>query len=241
MTRYRIRFTKGGDLRFLSHHDLMRLMERMLRRADLPIAFTEGFHPKPRMQFPSALALGVVGWEEVAEIDLREPLEPKEVQCRLAAQALPGLEIRSVRQIPLKTTGQIVEASYRLALTPEQLAGVSERIARLLEAPEWIVERRRPQPRRIDIRPYLLDLHLNGSYLHLTLRVTPSGGARAEEVLTALGLEGVLLDGGILERTQVVLADEIETSSARDGSDPQPARPTIGGNPESFEPQKGSA
>ena len=59
--RMRIRFTKQGDLRWLSHRDLMRTWERLFRRAGVPLGMTEGFHPKPRMNFPSALAVGIAG------------------------------------------------------------------------------------------------------------------------------------------------------------------------------------
>ena len=56
--RYRIRFAKSGLLRWTSHRDLARLWERLVRRAALKLSMTEGFHPKPRIGFPSALALG---------------------------------------------------------------------------------------------------------------------------------------------------------------------------------------
>src|SRR5208337_354493 len=63
--KVRIRFRKGGDLRLVSHHDLMHVFERMFRRAALPFHPTEGFNPKPRMAFALSLALGIVGCEEV--------------------------------------------------------------------------------------------------------------------------------------------------------------------------------
>src|SRR5439155_20976241 len=67
--KVRLRFRKGGDLRLVSHHDLMRCFERMLRRAGLPYRSTAGFNPKPRLVFASALPLGVVGCEEVVELE----------------------------------------------------------------------------------------------------------------------------------------------------------------------------
>ena len=63
--KFRIRFRKSGELRWLSHHDLMDCVERMLRRAALPYRSTQGFHPKPRMVFALSLALGIVGCAEV--------------------------------------------------------------------------------------------------------------------------------------------------------------------------------
>ena len=68
--KVRLRFSKTGDMRFLSHHDLMRLLERLLRRASLPFRSTEGFNPKAKITFASALSLGIIGHEEVVEIEL---------------------------------------------------------------------------------------------------------------------------------------------------------------------------
>src|SRR5947209_19229041 len=91
--KVRIRFRKAGDLRLVSHHDLMRCFERMLRRAGIPFQSTQGFNPKPRLVFALSLALGIVGHEEVADLELTEDLSAEEVQGRLAPQAPPGPEI----------------------------------------------------------------------------------------------------------------------------------------------------
>src|SRR5215471_9768414 len=90
-TKVRIRFRKGGDLRLVSHHDLMTCFERMLRRAGLPFHSTQGFHPKPRLIFPLSLALGVIGADEVAELELDAEVSPDEIHARLAQQAPSGL------------------------------------------------------------------------------------------------------------------------------------------------------
>src|SRR5713226_2035588 len=82
--KVRIRFRKTGDLRFTSHHDLMRCFERMLRRAGLPFHSTEGFNPKPRLIFAMPLPLGVNGTQEVVELELDAELTPEEVRDGLA-------------------------------------------------------------------------------------------------------------------------------------------------------------
>src|SRR4051812_6059853 len=86
-TKVRLRFAKRGDLRLISHHDLMRCLERMLRRAGVPIAHSQGFNPRPKAVFPLALALGIEGRREVVELELTEPIEPAELLGRLAACA----------------------------------------------------------------------------------------------------------------------------------------------------------
>src|SRR5438552_14556882 len=102
--KVRIRFRKGGEVRLVGHHDLMRCWERMLRRAELPFHSTAGFNPKPRLVFALSLALGIVGCEEVAELELDAAVPPEEVRERLARQAPAGLHILQVRTIEPKVT-----------------------------------------------------------------------------------------------------------------------------------------
>src|SRR5262245_8266397 len=176
--KFRIRFRKAGDLRLVSHHDLMRCFERLLRRAGLPFRSTEGFHPKPRLVFALSLGLGIVGQAEVAELMLDEPIAPEEVLQRLQQQAPPGLTFLDVLPIDPKVTGQVRRAVYRLPLPTDPPVELPERISALLRAGEVYVERLRPERRQIDIRPYLNDLRLQAGWLELDLRVTPTGTAR---------------------------------------------------------------
>src|SRR6185295_4770223 len=100
--KLRIRFTKTGTLRLLSHHDLMRCTERMLRRADLPFKSTAGFHPGPRVVFALSLPLGAEGLDEVVEIEFTRELEVEDVLARLNAQAPEGLQLLRVAVVPMK-------------------------------------------------------------------------------------------------------------------------------------------
>src|SRR6516162_5189767 len=228
--KVRIRFYKGGDLRLVSHHDLMRCFERMLRRAALPIRSTSGFHPKPRLVFALSLPLGVVGREEVAELELTEPINPPEIHERLARHAPAGLEIISVQRIDPKAGAQVRRAGYRVTLPPGRLDELPERISALLSAEECWVERTRPHHRRYNLRPYLDQLRLAPDALEMDLWITPTGAARAEEVLQLLGLDDLLASGAVLERTRLELQDE--TSNLDSVSVPVPV-------PDDFEHREG--
>src|SRR3954468_24465587 len=98
--RVRIRFRKQDDLRLISHRDLARTWERLFRRAGLNMAMSEGFHPKPKINFPSALAVGVVGADEVLEVDLEEERDPGELHALLTTQTPPGMTIDQVEIRP---------------------------------------------------------------------------------------------------------------------------------------------
>jgi radical SAM-linked protein len=221
--KVRIRFRKAGDLRLVSHHDLMRCFERMLRRAGLPFRSTEGFNPKPRLVFALSLALGIVGHEEVAELELTEDLSAEEVRARLTPQAPPGLEILDVRRIDPRSVAHVRLVSYRVALDSSHVEGLVDRAGRLLATPECWVERTRPAARRYNLRLYLSALRVlappefgaglptppsAGPALEMDILVTPNGSARPEEVLALLGLSDLVEGGAVLERTRLELHDD---------------------------------
>src|ERR1700712_2528911 len=102
-----IRFKKGEAVRFISHHDLMRAMMRAVRRAGLPVRLTEGFNPRPRIVFPVALEVGVASLDEVAEIEFNQCLDTQEVFRRLSSALPPGLELKTVQEMPPFRAGRI--------------------------------------------------------------------------------------------------------------------------------------
>jgi radical SAM-linked protein len=206
--KYRIRFRKYRDLRLISHHDLMRCFERMLRRAELPFHSTQGFNPKPRLVFAQSLALGVEGLHEVADLELDADVAAAEVHERLSRQAPDGLEILSVRRVDPKASAQVHRATYRVALPPELSADLPAKAQGLLAQEHCWVERTRPQARRVDVRPYLLELRVMPGALEMDLKVTPHGTARPEEVAGLLGLDDLLVAGAVLQRTALELHDE---------------------------------
>ncbi|HLJ93001.1 MAG TPA: TIGR03936 family radical SAM-associated protein [Gemmataceae bacterium] len=206
--KVRIRFRKDGDLRQIGHHDLMRCFERLLRRAALPFHSTQGFNPKPRLLFPLPLPLGIVGCQEVAELELDSDISAEEVHSRLAQQTPAGLEILDVRRIDGAGTTHARLACYRIAMPLGQSDTVPQRLAALMQAASCWVERQRPERRRIDVRPYLKDLRFRDGAVEMDLVVTPTGTARPEEVLGLLGLADLLEQGAVFERTHLVLDDE---------------------------------
>jgi radical SAM-linked protein len=228
--KVRIRFRKSGTLRLLSHHDLMRTFERLLRRSELPFHCSQGFHPKPRLIFALSLPLGVVGGEEVVELELGQVLPLEDIHACLARQAPPGLEILSVRRIPPKVNAQVCRLAYALPVPAERLPDLGSRIADVLAARECWIDRHRPHSRqagrRLDVRPFLIDLRIHPKsgpeksvMLEIVLRLTPAGTARPEEVLGLLGLEDLLDAGTVLERSRLELHDELPALEAGAGNE----------------------
>ena len=212
--KVRIRFRKDRDLRLLSHHDLLRTFERMLRRAELPVRRTQGFHPHPRLVFALSLPLGVVGCAEVVELELDDILPLDEIRARLTRQAPSGLTIQSIRRIDPKAGAQVRRLCYRVAIPCDRAEAVRTRVGAILQSTEFLVERKRQPGRHVDLRPWISDLRLLGSEnepkLEMDLWLTPSGTARPDEVLAALGLDDLVDEGAVLERAWLELHDEIE-------------------------------
>jgi radical SAM-linked protein len=217
-SKFRIRFQKGGDLRLISHHDLMRSFERMLRRGGLPFSSTQGFNPKPRLTFALSLAVGVAGLAEVAELLLEEQLACEEVHRVLEMHAPAGLSILSVCSIDVTVRAHVQRVGYRVTLSPTQLAGLLERCAELLAASEFVVQRRRPRPRHIDLRAYIRNLEVLPAALEMDIWVRREGTVRPEEILGALGLADFPDAGLVIERIMVELEDECPARAAGDSS-----------------------
>lgn len=186
---YRVRFTKVGRLRFLSHHELMRLFERALRRSALPVKMSEGFTPRPAVAFPVALATGIVSKDEVMEVELSGWVAPVKIQEALARQMPPEIGIVSVDAFARGRREQVDYIEYEAEL-PEPPADLPARVETFLAREEFVLERRRGEESKpVEIRRYVMDLDCEGPQVLMRIRNSDEGTARPDEVLRALGLE----------------------------------------------------
>lgn len=216
--RYRIRFAKTGLLRWISHRDLARLWERLLRRAALRLSMTEGFHPKPRIAFPSALALGVEGANEVVEIELAELLEPAELLERLRKDDQPGLTIRSVGMLPdqfgkaqlQRGVYEIIAPSSGDGSTEADTGTVDRAIEQLLQRETVSIERKK-KTITVDVNEQISELRYEDGRLHLKLESSDAASMKPTDVLDLLGFDNWIENGATIIRTDVVLQREFES------------------------------
>jgi hypothetical protein len=130
--RILFRFAKGEPVRFVGHLDLMRVVERAMRRSGFPIAYSQGFNPRPRMSFASALTLGATSEWELCQLELAEDLPAARVEAALSdlrAQLPAGIEILGWWRIPLEKRNpyiQVSAAAYELSLAGEGASRVCE-------------------------------------------------------------------------------------------------------------------
>lgn len=191
--RLRITFAKGENLRFISHLDLARTWERVLRRAGVPVAYSKGYHPHPKMVFAAALPVGCTGEAEVMDIVLVQPVPPRRVLRGLAHHMPAGLEARDVTPVygraPALPT-LLYGADYESVIQTGQSVEDAGRQCQALLAREAIprVFRRK----HYDLRPRIDDLEVldvNADHLMLRMRLAAGerGTGRPDEVLDELG------------------------------------------------------
>lgn len=181
--KLRFRFEKAGDLRLLSHHDLMRCAERMMRRAAIPFKMTAGFHPAPRLVFALSLSLGIVGRNEVVELELTEPRESEDVLSAFRNQAPKGWNFHSVKVVPMKASAVARRIVYQLALPDDRIESVRAMADSLMASKEVWVDRYHPKPRQVDIRQYLRGLRVEESRA-LAERVPPTASSELQPPLS---------------------------------------------------------
>lgn len=209
--RLRITFSKTGTLRFIGHLDLHQVWERTIRRAGLPLAYTQGFHPGPRLQVACALPLGFSGRKEVVDIWLKTDALEQGATCdgmaiALQAAAPPGLTILQVYQVEESTPAlqtQVEAAAYELTLSEEQV-DLHARVTRLLAANSLPGERR---GKVYDLRPLILSLEAAPPGLRMILSAREGATGRPEEVLRQLGIPPEEVH---IERTHLIIKNEIE-------------------------------
>ena len=186
--RVRIRFSKCGDLRLIGHRDLARLLERLFRRAGLRLGMSEGFHPKPRISFPSALALGFEGHNEVMELELAEYPTPRALRERLDDFCPPGIALGSIEVLPQGTKkAQVRSLSYAVPVDSRHRQELPDRIHRLMASDSCVVPRIKDQ-KPIDLRPLLESLSLSEDVLSVSILAAAEATPGPREVLAALEL-----------------------------------------------------
>jgi radical SAM-linked protein len=201
--RVRLRFRKHGDLRWISHHDLMRTVERLFRRAALRLGLSQGFHPKARLMFPSALALGVEGWDEVLEFELAEHGDAEQLAVRLAAQAPAGLTITHVQCLPPGAAkARVRRMTYRITVPEARRADLESRLQQFRDQETCWVQRD-AGPTTVDVKAGLDQLDFQQGVLQFRLRSQGPVPVRPREVLGVLGLADLEREGWSLARTEV--------------------------------------
>lgn len=199
MPRLRLRFSRGEEVKFLSHLDLMRLWARAFRRAGVPLAYSQGFTPHPRISVAAPLPVGVTSEAELMDVELVKWLPPNSFSAGVRRQLSQGISLNEVWIIGLgipSLQSQIRWAEYRVELeTEKKKEEVAGAIHSLLSATELPWHHFRDTgPRHYDLRSLINDLWLinfqdSQCIMGMRLRCDMSGSGRPEQVTAALGFD----------------------------------------------------
>ncbi|MBI5947139.1 MAG: DUF2344 domain-containing protein [Chloroflexi bacterium] len=216
--RLRVWFTKGDRVRYISHLDVLRYWERAIRRAELPLAYSQGFTPHPKIAFAGPLPLGFTSEAELMDITLDERVDPAEFRERLTRETSADLALTGVSEVALAAPSPqsvVIWADYRVTLPDvdpgEAAVAVREFLAR--DSFPCTVEKG-DRTKTYDLRPAVATLSASagetGTVLKMRVSAHQDMTARPEHVVEALFPGAVAAD---IVRTGLVLD---ETSAARD-------------------------
>ncbi len=218
--RLRVRFSRGEEVKYITHLDLMRLWERALRRAGVDLAYSEGFTPHAQLSLAAPLAVGVTSEGEILDVFLGSRASPFEFLRGVGKQLPAGIEAVEAEEVGLRAPSlqsELRAAEYAVALPTVVIeTEAREAIERFLASDSIPWEQVRDgETRRYDIRPFVQSLWLNEAkdgpsiVIGMRLRADSSGSARPEQVIAAMSLP----EPEAIHRRRLILA---ETSPAHE-------------------------
>lgn len=220
--RIRVKYGRKGPPSYISHLDMMRMWQRAFRRADIPLAMSEGQVPRLRFSLAAPLAVGVSSEGEIMDVFLKRRLSPFYFLKRLVPQMPAGIEIMEAVDVPLdwpSLQSQVQDADYRVTVeTTSPIEEIEKAVHELLarETLPW-EHQREAEIRRYDLRAQVHGLRVEEGrdgeiVLGMTLKTDPTGSGRPEQVVAALGLP---VPPKSIHRTRLRLADLPKTPPQR--------------------------
>jgi radical SAM-linked protein len=210
MERLELHFSRGEEAKYVAHLDLMRAWERAIRRAGIPLAYSQGFSPHARFATGAPLSVGMTSEAEAMDLWLDEDMLPEDILQRLRPQLPDGLALRAVAERPevgASLASRLREAEYKVTVRGD---AVAEAVGQMLAATSipWRDERG-GKVREHDLRPLILDLQAGPGgddtwELRMRLLAGPAGTGRPQEVVAALRAEALSY-----HRARLVFADNV--------------------------------
>ena len=213
--RVRLRFAKLGKVRFTSHRDVARMWERALRRLELPVAYTEGFSPRPKLSFGLALSTGHESVAEFLDVELREEPDLATLPAELSEQLPVGIDVTAAAHLAPGSASlqeDVTSCTWRIEVRDLEPADAEQLVHTALAADELIVTRTRKGKEVVDdLRPAVLTVQTvgptpGGTELEAELAVHPRS-VRPAELLLAIGPGRALVEGRVIRTAQWIWRD----------------------------------
>ncbi len=195
--KYRMEFSKKKEVAFVSHLELMKVFSQAIRRAKLPIAWTEGFNPRPKINFSSAIATGMTSLAECADMELNQFLEPDVIQQKLNDALPQGFEVHAIRFLEEKSKSLMAlmaYADYHVEIKwlhrGEEQIDWSKMVEHFLAGPEILIQyESKGKKKTKDLRPGIVHMEAQKADEKLVLRMQlisgSTGNVRPEHVTEA--------------------------------------------------------
>jgi len=205
-----VRFRVGGDLRFLSHQEMMRVWARALARSGVSLHFSSGFNPHPKISLPLPRHVGVISEEDLACVQMEVAeggaLDGEDLKGALGAQMPEDLRIASIEVIDGKISPQPQGAKYEVRVLDGEHAqvGINNLNAKIATGEPLLVKRLVDVKKGItqtrDISEYIDSIALDGCELSWKTKIKPTGTVRVEEMLELLGLKQEQLGSPVVRK-----------------------------------------
>lgn len=190
--RWLIAYQVDGDIRFISHHDMLRFFRRALVRADIPVRWSQGFNPHPRISIPVPRPVGVASLAEFLVFETETELVPVETLPQLQPHLPPTIRLTGMEKLAPGASLVPMLVRYELDARDADMEPLRTRIAEILSATALPVERRDGDARHVktvDVRPYVDVINLEGACVNFTLHCTERGTAKPSEIAALLGFD----------------------------------------------------
>ncbi len=188
MVKYRLEFSKTGETKFVSHLDLVRLFSRVFKRAELPLAYSEGFNPHPKMSIGIPLSVGVTSEAELLDVEFYNEVEAEDIKVRLNEKMPMGILISKVKKLEQgdKKLSTVSKAQYAVKLFGAEL---SENIVSDFMSKETIeIEKKTKRSEKVvDIKPDIFKLsYISENELFMELATGSNANLKPDVVLEAM-------------------------------------------------------
>ena len=191
MQKIRVKYLKGRELKFIGHLDLMRTIERTIRRSSISVTFSQGFNPKMKISYGTPLPLGVTSETEFADIEIDGWIKPEDLKIELNAKFPPGINIIEAKIVGPKDVS-LMSSTEAIEYVAEEVDtnGLNEKIEKLMKEENMVIKRKRKGiTKEVNIRPMIFDISLQGKDLHMIVQSNPNGTVKPFEVMEVLGTE----------------------------------------------------
>lgn len=184
--RYLIKFTKESEIKFVGHLDLMRTIQRMMKRSGLPIVYSQGFNPHINLSLAQPLAVGVYSGGDYFDVQLHEEVDVQKIKDALNSSAPPGIRILEVAGIReednkkvFKSMAAIDAASYTIRIRYSDVSKLESELGALLGEKQWVtLKKSKSVEKEVDIKPMVIDMDFRITGDILIVEATVSCGSK---------------------------------------------------------------